>query len=393
MRQEEIEAAIHVLSNLLNGSTVGEEYFQEFFESFPCVFETFRYLKSYPKPRLPLPDHEEGEYLEPDFLVERADGLFDVLDLKTPDEKLIHGRLHREHFYAKIDEYISQVTNYSRYFDDHNNREVVKNKLGIDVQPNPDVIIVAGRDDVIDKRQLHRELRERNRRLSIWTFDDVLTALKLHYAHTFSGGDDLPGYSVYAVMQVEPGGDSCVSRCVMDSGRSADRDRITIYLSGRKVSFELRDTSTELYRIEALIPEELLTDSRPMLLSCYFAQGDQTSFLQLRFDNRVVASADIPKSVHLNADMDSSRVTMGIDITGKCSTGTSFGLYELMNYSKVHLITERMQLIEYVERRIVDDDYKSYVSYIEGAGLVKAGGDLTLPQFATNAPIYRVRQN
>ena len=123
MRQVQLEQAINRLARLLRDGESDEAKYQEYFERNPVVFEALGYSAAYPKPQLPLPD---GEHLEPDFLVKRPDGLYEVFELKTPQERLVHGKKHRDKLYARVEEYISQVENYSEYFDDSEHRTFVE---------------------------------------------------------------------------------------------------------------------------------------------------------------------------------------------------------------------------------------------------------------------------
>src|ERR1043165_928292 len=130
MRQE-LESSIHCLVELLQNDVTSENTYQRYFENNPIVFKVLGYSEAYPKPRFPLSD---GEWLEPDFLLERPDGLFEILDLKTPQEKLISARKkHRTTLSKKVDEYLSQVETYSEYFDDQANCEKVRSLYSIEV--------------------------------------------------------------------------------------------------------------------------------------------------------------------------------------------------------------------------------------------------------------------
>ncbi len=147
MEREELELAIAELQTLLDANENREQSFQHYFENNKVVFDVMGYQAAHPLKHLPLDEEMKAKtgvtYLEPDFILQRRNSIYEILDLKTPQEKLIRDIPNRETFYSKINEYISQVGNYSEYFDDKANRDWVKKSHSIDVHKDPDVTIVA----------------------------------------------------------------------------------------------------------------------------------------------------------------------------------------------------------------------------------------------------------
>ena len=160
------------------------------------VFEVLGYSKFYPKIRFPLPDNN---FLEPDFLLLGLDGLYEIFELKTPQEKLSSNKLHREKFRAKIEEYISQVNNYSEYFDDSSNQELVSTRYGIYINKHPNMIIIAGRDAGVNKSELHQLLHRRVGSLKIFTYDDILSRLKFALASS-DNTENLTGVTLVMIL-------------------------------------------------------------------------------------------------------------------------------------------------------------------------------------------------
>jgi hypothetical protein len=241
LNQEELEEAIGVLTQMLDGGESSERAFQNYFETHPIVMSTLGYCDTRAKPRLGLPEHLRQstglKYLEPDFIAARPTGLWEIVDLKLPQEKLFRTTPFRQTFYAKVNEYISQVVNYSDYFDDHHNHQKVKATLGVDIHKRVDVVLIIGRDGEVDKVALHEELRKRSNRVTFYTYDDILVLLTTEYARLYSHKDNLPGFSFYAILSV-PQGINTLKRCVYDIGLEGS-DRFSIYLENGTIAMEL----------------------------------------------------------------------------------------------------------------------------------------------------------
>jgi hypothetical protein len=273
MKREDVETAIHNLATLLDAGEErqhvinletlknvgkGEPVFQKFFEDHPCVFESMGYAKAHPHPKLPLRETDaKRSYLVPDFLLERFNGLFEIVDLKTPEEQLIRDIPYREKFYSKIEEYLSQLDNYSEYFDDSQNRTLVHEQLSLDVQKRPNCMLIVGRDAGLDKQQLHAMRIRHSAHSEIWTFDDVLTHLRMHYAQNFNRGDGLPGVSLYGAFAIERG-DTELKRYIYDQGLTSFANRFSIFLTGDTLAFEVFDASGDRYHIDAPLPPRVL---------------------------------------------------------------------------------------------------------------------------------------
>ena len=90
----------------------------------------------------------EKNNLIPDFFIEASNGFSDIVDFKLPTtKKLIVGIENREHFSAKINEYISQIENYRDYFDDTLNREWVRQKYSITLIKQSITLVIGRRGD------------------------------------------------------------------------------------------------------------------------------------------------------------------------------------------------------------------------------------------------------
>ena len=191
MDRNQLENAIYELRSLLETGEAREERFQSYFEKYDVVFSVLGYSKAYPHIVLDLTDELkekfDREVLIPDFLAQKLNENMDVFELKTPQENLVKDKRGRTSFYSKINDYIGQVVQYSEYFEDQENRNLLKSKYGLDIQKKVDVVIVAGLDKGLDKKLLHDEIRRRSHHLNIITFDEILN--RLTFCHTQQFGD------------------------------------------------------------------------------------------------------------------------------------------------------------------------------------------------------------
>ncbi|NWC06594.1 hypothetical protein [Pseudomonas sp. G1002] len=110
--------------------------------AFSC--ESFLYEKSFPwiKSNYPMEEKE----INPDLLLKRKDGFYDICDLKTVAFKcksLTKGRTSRKRFVDYVHEGIAQLVNYRDYFSIPENAEFAEAKFGVKVN-NPNLILVVG---------------------------------------------------------------------------------------------------------------------------------------------------------------------------------------------------------------------------------------------------------
>lgn len=108
------------------------------------------------------PDDDEVS-INPDFLIKREDGYYDIFDLKLPywdKQKLTKGKHRRRSFLQIVDEAIAQLANYEDYFNYEENRSLAKKKYNVEIN-NPQLIIVIGNYSNYDKN----EIKEASRKL------------------------------------------------------------------------------------------------------------------------------------------------------------------------------------------------------------------------------------
>jgi hypothetical protein len=119
----------------------------------------------------------KDETINPDLMIEREDGFYDIYDLKTAllDKKsLTKGERSRRRFIDYIEEGVAQLANYEEYFIYAKNCEYALNKYGIKVD-KPNLVLVVGNFDNVNKT----EIEEASRRLKNITIIDYDSFLQL----------------------------------------------------------------------------------------------------------------------------------------------------------------------------------------------------------------------
>lgn len=112
-------------------------------------------------PWIEKPDSCEDKEINPDFLLQRAHGNFDILDLKTAlleKRKLTTGGFKRRRFISCVYEGIAQLANYLSYFEHERNREEAFKRLGVRVA-NPRGILVIGSYENYSTQLIEQALR------------------------------------------------------------------------------------------------------------------------------------------------------------------------------------------------------------------------------------------
>lgn len=123
----------------LADSPVDERMLDEFIQKHAKAFAAaLGHRRAISQPRLDFRDSEPGagEFLRPDYLLEREDGLFDILDLKKallPAKSVTIGKRPRIRFISYVQEMIAQLSGYARYFKSPMNSAFALEKYGVRV--------------------------------------------------------------------------------------------------------------------------------------------------------------------------------------------------------------------------------------------------------------------
>ncbi len=116
----------------------------------------------------------------PDYLMERDDGYFDILDLKRSAlhyENLVIGGKKRPRFNKYVSELIGQLNTYDRYFDNRVNTQWVYEQYKVKVK-NPLLIGIVGNYDNFKREDIDLTLRVYSDRIVIFSYNDLINLLR-----------------------------------------------------------------------------------------------------------------------------------------------------------------------------------------------------------------------
>ncbi|MEH6406054.1 MAG: Shedu anti-phage system protein SduA domain-containing protein [Leeuwenhoekiella sp.] len=120
------------------------------------------------------PDKNEKS-INPDFLIKRKDGYYDICDLKLPywnKQKLTKGKRKRRSFLQIVDEAIAQLSNYEDYFNFEKNRIYAKSQYDIEIK-DPKLIIIIGNYNNYDKDEIKEASRKLKNNYLIMDYDTL----------------------------------------------------------------------------------------------------------------------------------------------------------------------------------------------------------------------------
>jgi hypothetical protein len=109
--------------------------------------------------------------------MERVDGYFDILDLKTGGVKLkslTQGEQARTRFASYTDELIAQLIIYERYFDSQENREWAFKELGVRTKDITLIGIIGNQNNMI-RDEVDLVLQRYRHKLIILSYNDVVS--------------------------------------------------------------------------------------------------------------------------------------------------------------------------------------------------------------------------
>jgi hypothetical protein len=176
--------------NLINSSPpVPEEAYQEFFENNPKWLYLIgeQYEDFAPQIRLPpVQLHSElglvtGKvdemWLKPDFMLKRIDlDLWDVLDIKSSDVRLVVGPKSRRKFSEAVAIAVAQLREYVYRLRQNETRLFIKSKYGLTIS-EPVAMVVIGRDFDF-KTVRDKSILGTSGEVRIYTYDDLFRLAK-----------------------------------------------------------------------------------------------------------------------------------------------------------------------------------------------------------------------
>ena len=118
------------------------------------------------------------EKLIPDFVLEPIGEtpLSDLLELKLPSAPVFVLQKRRMRFSAAVFEACAQLREYSAFFDEEKNRQVIRERYGRSAY-RPKMIVIIGRRGAIDPIAVRR-MEQDIPNLYLRTYDDVINRMK-----------------------------------------------------------------------------------------------------------------------------------------------------------------------------------------------------------------------
>jgi hypothetical protein len=130
--------------------------------------------------------------LYPDFLLEDLGlGRFSILELKRAHENMSAGPADRRTFSAKLHRALSQLEDYSMFFEDSRNRGWFEEMYGIEIS-KPELILIMGNEGLLSTfppKIAHTPLE--GRPVRILTYDYILNLVRAHHLIFPDEGEDL----------------------------------------------------------------------------------------------------------------------------------------------------------------------------------------------------------
>ncbi|WP_419246820.1 hypothetical protein [Serratia sp. NFX21] len=164
-----------ILRNEIHETTIGD-YLNE---NIDIILSTLGYTNAIYEPTLywidKTPDNTDSS-INPDFLLQRKDGFYDICDLKkglVNKRNLTKGERRRRRFIDAVNEGIAQLDNYAEYFTFEENAEYALEKYGIKTKNPLKVLMVGNLENTVDE-EVKQALRGRSDLLVI-DYDSVIS--------------------------------------------------------------------------------------------------------------------------------------------------------------------------------------------------------------------------
>ena len=130
------------------------------------------------EPYLTWEEHDgtcEDVAINPDLLVRRDDGFFDIYDFKTAlldKSKITKASRSRRRFIDYVGEGISQLANYREYFSYPKNAALAKEKYGVEVK-EPKLVLVVGSWENVDPVEVEQACRQYGDLVQVIDYDTI----------------------------------------------------------------------------------------------------------------------------------------------------------------------------------------------------------------------------
>lgn len=363
---------------------VSEEDFQILFEQNRHIWASLGYSDFIPQPKCDLIVEEDisGEWIEPDFFAyNELNNRWEIVDLKMPKKNLtLKDRSRRKRFSSEIEDYISQMQEYSDYFNERDHREHVNEKHDVDIPPNPPAVLIMG--SYFDQSSVDKRLKKYSHDLSVISYDTIVDLLKKNYIEKTGETEQLPGFTIatrLALMEIP----TKEREYLYDFGKSMESDRICVFLTNDgDLCMEVIPSSG--HTLSVSVPwREVFDIGEQITLYLEFATTDEMSFARLfagaEFIDEMLITSQTPFS-SLTDDGEFEGIgddfNLYISSNQEGNNGAVFAMFEKMIYSEVKSLEGRLEVMNYLDDRAESDN--SGIFFQEGEyALTKDSSDLS----------------
>lgn len=335
-----IERALTELDALLETDDADEAHFQSWFERHPVALSAYGYVRVLPHPVL----RRDDESYIPDFIGEGTDGIWEIVELKRPDTKVVKNTDRRTTFYSNLESYIAQCRDYARCFTERRFREEFNTQNAVLIQEVVNSVLVAGRRRDLDLHEVHRLLvDERGGRVRLQTYDDVRARLEFYRAQQFAMHETLPGWSVHLVLSL--GKLTNRDNFILDFGAHVDCDRISLYVDPHdRLCFRVLSDDGTAFTTRVALDQALVMYGVPAYVVLELGLAQDYSYMAVEVNGRYFADRRLDKLSLSEAPL--RHFVMGSDVTGQAHT--EMRMFEQFIADGTITFSEKQRLREYV---------------------------------------------
>lgn len=321
-----------------------EQKFQSFFETHLPLFQALGYTKAIPHPV--IESENQGNYI-PDFIVQRDDGLWQLLELKRPDTKVLKSRSRRETWYSDMQGYLSQCIDYIEQLRDQSVRSKFERRYGVTMHPGFPVAIVAGLSEQIDQLKAARMLDRFKENISLVAFDQALSSMQAWYSGKYPQSNQWAGTTIALLYQLDPSENE--SGCVFDVGWERETNRVSLFRKSEDIlSLRMIDAKGLGMTSDFVSPDKAVGRSVALMISIF--PVDDIFRVVLEADGLQIV--DIRTSnLNMNLRMPAP-VVMANSLEGAGSARFASGMF--MARTPALSLSERAKLREYMQERCYD---------------------------------------
>lgn len=335
-----VEKAIEEFSLLIQLDE-SEQKFQSFFEDNSSLFQALGYVRVIPHPI--IESENQGAFI-PDFIVQRDDGFWQILELKRPDTKVLKNNARRDTWYADMQTYLSQCIDYIELLRDQSVRSEFERRYDVTMNLGFPVTILAGLSEQIDQLRAVRLLDRFKENITLVAFDQALASMQAWYSGKYPQSEQWSGSTIALQYQLEPLKKE--NGCVFDVGWERSKNRITLFRRSEEIlALRLIDSSGLSMTNDFVSPDKALGRSVALMISIF--PVDDIYRVVLEADGLQIV--DIRSSnLNMNLPMPAPTI-LGNDMEGSGSAHFVGGLF--LTRSPTLSMNERANLREYMQER------------------------------------------